>query len=77
MRDELYETMCECGHILGEHHISWFPNGGMLVEECEYWGSNEHGGGEWIEEEPGSLDDFSSLPTGHWVPHCNRFRRAL
>lgn len=41
LRDDM---MCTCGHPLEEHHISFFPGGGALVEECEYYGSNEYGG---------------------------------
>lgn len=36
--------ICICGHKEEDHHISYFPGGGKLVEECEYYGSNELGG---------------------------------
>lgn len=71
------EWMCECGHVADDHHISWFAGHGTpLIEECEYWGWNEHGGAEWVEEEPGELDTFSSLPKGHWIEHCYHFKKA-
>lgn len=59
--------LCVCGHYEADHHISWFaaskyfPNGGKLVEECEYWGHNEWGGYEYTAE-------------GKWRDHCQRFR---
>lgn len=33
--DDLKECAV-CGHLKGDHHISWLPNGYELVEECEY-----------------------------------------
>lgn len=61
--------MCECGHLAGDHHRSWFartkytPNGGQLIEECEYYGWNEFGGSMKNSE-------------GKWVDHCLHFREA-
>jgi hypothetical protein len=54
--------LCVCGHELNEHHRSWFPGGGELAEECEYYGWNLHGGAMFDEE------------TGRWVKHCMGFR---
>lgn len=54
--------MCECGHYEEDHHISWFRNGYKLVEECEFFGSNETGGLEWKD--------------ATWSDHCQKFRRA-
>lgn len=56
------EPVCVCGHYELDHHVSWFPNGYKLVEECEFYGWNEHGGG--MQEEDGK-----------WVEHCHRFRK--
>lgn len=61
--------MCECGHFEADHHISWFmaseyfPKGGKLVEECEFWGFNERGGMEYHAD-------------GTWTGHCDRFKEA-
>lgn len=65
MSEENYrEWMCECGHIADEHHISWFAGSGQpIIEECEYWGWNEHGGTEWLEDEQ------------RWIKHCYHFKR--
>lgn len=60
--DEKMAWLCECGHTLEDHHVSWFRGGGMLAEECEYFGTNETGGCEYVD--------------GRWVEHCQRFRRA-
>lgn len=38
------EDVCICGHSASDHHISWFPGGGQMIEECEAYGSNESGG---------------------------------
>lgn len=57
------DEMCVCGHELVDHHRSWFPGGGLLTEECEYFGFNETGG-EMKNEE------------GHWVDHCMKFKRC-
>lgn len=41
------ESICVCGHQLDDHHVSWFPGyENPIVEECEYDGSNEHGGSD-------------------------------
>lgn len=56
--------LCICGHELQDHHRSWFPGGGQLIEECEYFGSNLHGGAEYIESED------------RWIDHCQRFKLA-
>lgn len=59
------EAVCECGHLANDHHISWFWGSPVpLIEECEYWGWNEHGGAEWLEDEE------------RWIPHCNKFKEA-
>jgi hypothetical protein len=52
--------VCECGHPADDHHISWWLNGGRVIEECEYYGFNEYGG--MIKE------------GDKWVEHCQRFR---
>lgn len=62
--NDLDALMCKCGHPATEHHLSFFPGGGMLAEECEFWGWNEHGGAEWLEEEQ------------RWIPHCDKFKEA-
>lgn len=54
--------LCVCGHEALDHHRSWFPGGGLFVEECEYFGSNIHGGAMQDEK------------TGRWVDHCQKFR---
>lgn len=54
--------LCICGHTAEEHHRSWFPGGGMIIEECEYFGSNLHGGAMY--------DELAE----RWVDHCNGFR---
>lgn len=53
--------LCECGHFELDHHISWFRNGYKLVEECEFFGSNETGGLEWKD--------------ATWSEHCQKFRK--
>lgn len=59
--------MCVCGHYEADHHRSWFavtkytPNGGQLIEECEYYGWNESGGMMRNEE-------------GRWQEHCYKFK---
>lgn len=61
--------MCVCGHFEDNHHRSWFavteftPNGGKLIEECEYYGHNETGGAMQNAE-------------GKWIDHCQRFKEA-
>lgn len=55
------EALCICGHIVLEHHRSWFPGGSVLIEECEYYGSNEHGGAKFVD--------------GKWIDHCQKFRK--
>ena len=54
------DALCICGHELHEHHRSWLWGGHLLLEECEYYGSNETGGAM-------QNDD------GQWVDHCQRF----
>lgn len=56
------EALCICGHELQEHHRSWFRGGFQLIEECEYFGWNEHGGAELVD--------------GVWVDHCHKFKLA-
>lgn len=69
MHHEYGGEMCVCGHYEVDHHRSWFaitkytPNGGKLVEECEYWGHAETGGMEY------TID-------GRWIGHCDKFKRA-
>ncbi len=53
--------MCVCGHVAEDHHRSWFRNGYELIEECEYYGSNETGGAMQNDE-------------GRWVDHCQKFK---
>jgi len=36
--------MCKCGHSWEDHHVSYFANGYVLIEECEFYGCNEMGG---------------------------------
>lgn len=55
-----HDTLCVCGHELQDHHVSWFRSGYQLIEECEYFGSNETGGAEFVD--------------GKWVDHCMKFR---
>ena len=59
----IYEdlALCECGHVLGDHHRSYFLGGGMWAEECEVWGFNEYGG-------------MQHIPGYGWVDHCQRFK---
>lgn len=54
------DDLCVCGHKLEDHHRSWFRNGGMIVEECEFEGYNETGGMMYI--------------AGKWLEHCKKFR---
>jgi hypothetical protein len=36
--DPIGDRLCmRCGHRASEHHMSWFPGGSVLVEECEFW----------------------------------------
>lgn len=53
-------SLCICGHPDSEHHLSWLPGGGMLVEECEYYSSNETSGMMFVGD--------------HWVEHCYKFQ---
>ena len=41
---DFYSKVCRCGHLAEDHHISYFTGGGVLIEECEAYGSNESGG---------------------------------
>jgi len=52
---------CICGHEAIDHHTSWFVDGSgrVLYEECEFFGSNEEGGSEYVD--------------GKWVEHCMRY----
>ena len=61
MQQEDYEVLCICGHMLEDHHLSYFAKGpvGVLAEECEFDGFNETGG--------------MILENGEWVEHCYRF----
>lgn len=54
-------SRCICGHDESDHHISWFPSGYKLIEECEFYGWNEQGGGMFDES------------TGNWITHCLKF----
>lgn len=56
------ESLCICGHEAQEHHRSWIPGGYQIIEECEYYGWNEHGG---------AMPDET---TGRWIDHCQHFR---
>ena len=62
MKKEDYKVLCTCGHMLEEHHLSYFMDGSsrVLGEECEFYGFNESGGMMYNEE-------------GQWVDHCYRF----
>lgn len=62
--EELSQMLCECGHSAEDHHVSWWRGGGRLIEECEYYGWNEHGGMV--------IDEAADM----WVDHCHRFRRV-
>lgn len=62
-----YSRICACGHPAGDHHISYFAGGGVLVEECEFYGWNEAGG-----MMPDDLD--SDADEWKWVDHCQRFK---
>ena len=42
--NDWYDEKCQCGHERADHHVSWFRGGAVLVEECEFFGSNEMGG---------------------------------
>lgn len=57
---EQADLVCVCGHPISEHHRSWFPGGGQLIEECEAYGFNDNGGMQYVD--------------GRWVEHCYRFR---
>lgn len=57
-----HESLCICGHEAQDHHRSWFPGGAFFIEECEYYGSNIHGG---------AMQDEL---TGKWTDHCQSFR---
>lgn len=52
---------CICGHAESDHHVSWFAGGYKLIEECEFYGWNEHGGAMFNET------------TGRWIDHCQKF----
>lgn len=54
--------LCICGHAAEDHHRSWFPNGYLLIEECEYYGANEAGGA------------ICDEVTGRWEDHCFHFK---
>lgn len=54
------DPLCVCGHPADDHHTSWFRGGGVLREECEFYGSNETGGCEYVD--------------GIWVEHCSLYR---
>lgn len=57
------ETLCQCGHEAQDHHRSFFPGASdWYIEECEFYGWNEHGGAMYDEL------------TGRWVAHCDRFK---
>jgi hypothetical protein len=43
--------MCVCGHTAGEHHVSWFPGGAIIIEECE-----AEGVGYWTEHCPSFVE---------------------
>lgn len=53
--------LCVCGHEAQEHHRSWFPGGGTIIEECEFYGWNQFGGSKQDDD-------------GNWVDHCMMFR---
>lgn len=58
------ETICECGHQAKDHHEAHYSNGVVDFEECEHYGSGEHGG---------------MIPVGspdNWEEHCFYFREA-
>lgn len=61
--------LCVCGHFKADHHRSWFaitkytPNGGELVEECEFYGTGSVGGAMRNED-------------GKWVDHCMYYKEA-
>lgn len=55
------DKMCVCGHPAFDHHRSWFPGGGLIIEECEHYGWNQFGGAMKNDE-------------GRWVDHCMSFR---
>lgn len=44
--EQFKDVPCRCGHPVSDHHVSWFPGGSMLVEECEAegvtWGHCQH-----------------------------------
>lgn len=60
--------ICVCGHFAEDHHRSWFGTGSelpgvILVDECEWYGSNETGG-------------MMMMMDGKWIDHCHLFRKA-
>lgn len=55
------EEICICSHAKEDHHISWIRGGYELVEECEYYGSNETGGMIQI--------------GGKWIGHCQHYKK--
>lgn len=54
------DALCVCGHSADDHHTSWFVGGGVMREECEFYGFNETGGYEMVD--------------GEWVKHCFVFQ---
>ena len=64
MNEEDYKVLCICGHMLEDHHLSYFMDGSGRVwaEECEFYGTNEDGG---MMPNPVIRDA--------WMDHCYKF----
>lgn len=82
------EWMCTCGHKTEDHHAVYWPLG-MTLDECEFYGFNEHGGMKTVRIprlhirlrrhkcKCGNHPRFEFRFKKRWVDHCHHFEKVI